>query len=120
MNEIEKTEMFDDILGMIYSAKQKAEYQVNNTIIELYWTIGEYVSNRIKKDGWGKSTVKALSEYILDVGNGNYMMQGGHHRLKAAKDLGLETMMVDEIISYEDSVKNGITKLPLGQDPEHK
>jgi predicted nuclease of restriction endonuclease-like (RecB) superfamily len=65
MNEIEKTEMFDDILGMIYSAKQRAEYQVNNTIIELYWTIGEYVSNRIKKDGWGKSTVKALSEYIL-------------------------------------------------------
>ena len=57
--------MFDDILSMIYSAKQKAEYQVNTTIIELYWQIGSYVSERITKDGWGKSTVKELSAYIL-------------------------------------------------------
>lgn len=57
--------MFDDILSMIYSAKQKAEYQVNTTIIELYWQIGSYVSERIAKDGWGKSTVKELSAYIL-------------------------------------------------------
>lgn len=65
MNEIEITGLFDDVLGMIYSAKQKAEYQVNSTIIELYWTIGEYVSKQIEINGWGKSTVKALSEYIL-------------------------------------------------------
>ncbi len=57
--------MFDDILSMIYSAKQKAEYQVNTIIIELYWQIGSYVSERITKDGWGKSTVKELSAYIL-------------------------------------------------------
>jgi len=50
---------------MIYSAKQKAEYQVNSTIIDLYWSIGEYVSKQIDVNGWGKSTVKALSEYIL-------------------------------------------------------
>ena len=57
--------MFDDILNMIYSAKQKAEFQVNSTVIELYWNIGEYVSNKAESDGWGKSTVKALSDYIL-------------------------------------------------------
>ena len=39
MNEIEIVGLFDDVLGMIYSAKQKAEYQVNSTIIELYWAI---------------------------------------------------------------------------------
>ena len=65
MNEIEIVGLFDDVLGMIYSAKQKAEYQVNSTIIELYWAIGEYVSKQIEVNGWGKSTVKALSEYIL-------------------------------------------------------
>lgn len=43
LGEIIKTEMFDDILNMIYSAKQKAEFQVNSTVIELYWNIGEYV-----------------------------------------------------------------------------
>ena len=65
MSEIEITGVFEDVLGMIYSAKQKAEYQVNSTIIDLYWCIGEYVSKQIDVNGWGKSTVKALSEYIL-------------------------------------------------------
>lgn len=65
MSEVEITGIFDDVLGMIHSAKQKAEYQVNSTIIDLYWSIGEYVSKQIDVNGWGKSTVKALSEYIL-------------------------------------------------------
>ena len=65
MSEIEITGVFENVLGMVYSAKQKAEYQVNSTIIDLYWSIGEYVSKQIDVNGWGKSTVKALSEYIL-------------------------------------------------------
>ena len=65
MSEIEITGVFENVLGMIYSAKQKAEYQVNSTIIDLYLSIGEYVSKQIDVNGWGKSTVKALSEYIL-------------------------------------------------------
>ena len=65
MSEIEITGVFENVLGMIYSAKQKAEYQVNSSIIDLYWSIGEYVSYQIDVNGWGKSTVKALSEYIL-------------------------------------------------------
>ena len=65
MSENEITGVFENVLGMIYSAKQKAEYQVNSTIIDLYWSIGEYVSKQIDVNGWGKSTVKALSEYIL-------------------------------------------------------
>lgn len=65
MNENEIARLFDDVLEMIYSAKHKAEYQVNSTVIELYWAIGEYVSKQIEVNGWGKSTVKALSEYIL-------------------------------------------------------
>lgn len=47
------------------------------------------------------------------------MMQGGHHRLKATKDLGLETIKVNEIISYSESVKAGITDLPLGKIPKN-
>ena len=70
MSEIEITGVFEDVLGMIYSAKQKAEYQVNSTIIDLYWSIGKYVSKQIDVNGWGKSTVKALSEYILSKESG--------------------------------------------------
>ena len=65
MSEIEITGVFENVLGMIYSAKQKAEYQVNSTIIDLYWSIGEYVSKQIDVNGCWKTTVKALSEYIL-------------------------------------------------------
>ena len=65
MNNVETTDLFNDVLGMIYLAKQKSEYQVNSTIIDLYWAIGEYVSKQVDENGWGKSTVKALSEYIL-------------------------------------------------------
>ena len=66
MTDLQSSGMFDDILQMIYLSKQKAEYQVNTTIIDLYWNIGSYVSERITTDGWGKSTVKELSAYILN------------------------------------------------------
>ena len=50
---------------MIADARQKATYQVNATMIDLYWGIGKFVSHKAIQDGWGRSTVKALSEYIL-------------------------------------------------------
>lgn len=39
--------------------------QVNTTIIDLYWEIGRFVSEKTEKEGWGKGTVKELSDYIL-------------------------------------------------------
>lgn len=33
-------------------------YQVNATMIDLYWGIGEFVSHKAMQDGWGRSTVK--------------------------------------------------------------
>ena len=56
---------FNTILKMIADARQKATYQVNATMIDLYWGIGKFVSHKAIQDGWGRSTVKALSEYIL-------------------------------------------------------
>lgn len=56
---------FNTILKMIADARQKAAYQVNVTMIDLYWGIGEFVSRKAIQEGWGRSTVKALSEYIL-------------------------------------------------------
>lgn len=39
--------------------------KINAIVIDLYWKIGEYVPHKIDTDGWGRSTVKALSDYIL-------------------------------------------------------
>ena len=48
---------FNAILQMIADARRKAAYQVNATMIDLYWGIGEFVSNKAVQDGWGRSTV---------------------------------------------------------------
>jgi predicted nuclease of restriction endonuclease-like (RecB) superfamily len=55
---------FDVVLGMIDAARMRAFSAVNTTLIELYWSIGEYISRKIADEDWGKGTVAALSEYI--------------------------------------------------------
>ena len=59
-----QTTIFNEILTLIHSAKQKAYAQVNSTLVELYWSIGEYISTKTTKENWGKSVVKELAEYI--------------------------------------------------------
>jgi hypothetical protein len=63
-----KTELyetaFSEVLRFIESARQRACVAVNTNLIDLYWQIGEYISLRITKDGWGKGTVTALAAFI--------------------------------------------------------
>ncbi len=55
---------FQCVLDLIVAARGQAERAVNTAVIELYWSIGEYLSRKIGEDGWGKGTVVLLSEYI--------------------------------------------------------
>ncbi len=55
---------FDVVLDLIDAARTRAVAAVNTTIIELYGNIGRYISRKIAEDGWGKGTVKVLSETI--------------------------------------------------------
>lgn len=55
---------FSVIIGIIEKAKHRAMRAVNAELIEMYWQIGEYISLRTKNMGWGKSTVKAFSEFL--------------------------------------------------------
>ncbi len=55
---------FENILQMITTAHKKAARSVNIELIDLYWNIGEYISNKIKASEWGKSIVKNLSDFI--------------------------------------------------------
>ncbi len=56
---------FAAIHQMIVEAKSKVWQHVNSTLINLYWAIGEYVSNKMTQEGWGKNIVEELSDYIL-------------------------------------------------------
>lgn len=55
---------FNELFKLIISSKQKAIKQVNNTLIELYWDIGKYISTKTIKENWGKGVVKELANYI--------------------------------------------------------
>lgn len=55
---------FDFVLGLIDSARMRAVASVNTTLIELYWSIGEYISRKTADDGWGTGTVEVLAEAI--------------------------------------------------------
>ena len=55
---------FDDVLRLIDAARGRALAAVNKELIDLYWTIGEYITRKIADDGWGQGTIKALAETI--------------------------------------------------------
>jgi predicted nuclease of restriction endonuclease-like (RecB) superfamily len=55
---------FDVVLELIDAARTRAFTSVNTTLIELYWSIGEFIQRKIADDGWGKGTVEALAEHI--------------------------------------------------------
>ena len=55
---------FAEVATLIHEARAHALQTVNTQLIDLYWRIGQVISQRIAKDGWGKGTVSALAAYI--------------------------------------------------------
>ncbi len=55
---------FDAVLGLIDAARTRAITAVNTTLIELYWSIGEYISCKIESAAWGEGVVEQLAAHI--------------------------------------------------------
>ena len=55
---------FSEIHHLINRAKAKAFKAVNTELINLYWEIGNYISNKLNNQEWGKGIVKNLSDYL--------------------------------------------------------
>jgi predicted nuclease of restriction endonuclease-like (RecB) superfamily len=62
---IQNDEDFSEIYQLIRDTREKIWHHVNQSIIQLYWEIGKYVTEKVQNDGWGKSTVRDLSGFIL-------------------------------------------------------
>lgn len=56
---------FTTIIHLIRQARAKAVRSVNAELINLYWDIGAYISEKIERSEWGDSVVKELAIYIL-------------------------------------------------------
>lgn len=56
---------FSDLVALIQERRVKVTRLVNRELIDLYWEIGKYLDERIETSGWGKGTVRQLSDVLL-------------------------------------------------------
>ena len=55
---------FAEIIKIIETAKERAYKAVNAELINMYWDIGEYISNKVKNEAWGNSVVSDYADFI--------------------------------------------------------
>ena len=55
---------FEEVLQRIRQTRQKVFAQANTALIDLYWQIGETISDKVDRSGWGKGVVSELARYI--------------------------------------------------------
>ncbi len=58
------TSEFEAVAEMIRTARGRAVEAVNTTLIDLYWRIGQYLSQRLAANQWGDGTVEALAAHL--------------------------------------------------------
>ena len=61
---------FDRIIEIIGNSRRDAFKAVNRELINMYWEIGKFVSEKVSKNEWGKSVVKELSDFIQHKNEG--------------------------------------------------
>ncbi len=55
---------FEEIIQLIEHSKQTALSMVNTSLIELYWQVGAYISQKLSSASWGEGVVDQLAAYL--------------------------------------------------------
>lgn len=55
---------FENIITIIEQAKMRAIKAVNTEMIDMYWQIGRYISEKAEQEGWGKSVVQDFAQFL--------------------------------------------------------
>ncbi len=55
---------FENIIAIIEQSKARAIKAVNKEMIDMYWQIGKYISEKTESGGWGKSVVKEFADFL--------------------------------------------------------
>lgn len=66
----ELNQNFNEIIKIIEKSKENAIKAVNRELIDMYWEIGKFVSDKVNNSGWGKSIVKELAEFVQNQNMG--------------------------------------------------
>ena len=60
----EPTTDFEAIISIIEKSRERAFQAINQELINMYWEISAFLSNKVKTENWGKSIVMVFSKYI--------------------------------------------------------
>lgn len=63
-SNISPIEQFQQVVEIIRNNRDQLLRTANTALIETYWQVGKYVSEKIASSVWGDSVVKQLAEYI--------------------------------------------------------
>lgn len=55
---------FSEVAGFIQKTKNETLKIVNKTLIDLYWNVGKYISQKIENSDWGDAVVTELANYL--------------------------------------------------------
>ncbi|MBO4454064.1 MAG: hypothetical protein J5761_03290, partial [Paludibacteraceae bacterium] len=62
--EIIPTRQFDEVIHLIQQTRSQIIRTANTALIDLYWQLGAYLSDKIESAQWGEGVVTQLAEYI--------------------------------------------------------
>ena len=55
---------FDELLGRIRQTRQAVFAQANTALIDLYWSVGQVISQKVQREAWGKGVVAELARHL--------------------------------------------------------
>ena len=57
-------QQFDEVVHLIRDTRTQMLSMANTALIDLYWQLGAFLSNKIESSQWGEGVIKQLAEYI--------------------------------------------------------
>ncbi len=58
---------FIEIIQIINQSREKAIKMINASLIDLYWNVGQHISQKVEQSNWGQSVVKQLAIFIQET-----------------------------------------------------
>ena len=56
--------VFDELLGRIRQTRQAVFAHANTALVELYWSVGQVISQKVQREAWGKGVVAELARHL--------------------------------------------------------
>ena len=87
---------FDEIIAIIDNAHRRALKAVNAELIQMYWSVGEYISDLCANAGFGDKVIDEVASYIAQANPG---MKGFNRRGLYRMKQFYETYKDDEFVT---------------------